>query len=453
MAENGTSPHLNDMKHTRPLAWRITLTLSGLIFLAVSLTAVLTFFVYRQMEEQMIDKLIQTESNRLVKRVSRFGNTWQQPFERDMGPSMFAWGESEAHPAPTLPAELRELPLGQHYLDKGITNWHVSIVPTMDGRLYVMYDSIVLEEQSWSFALALIGIVLACSLLGVFIGRKVAHWLVTPLNTLTDRLERWAPDGPPPKPGHANEADRLMDVFNRVQDQVDATIANQREFSANLHHEVRTPLTIIRSDAEILARLFPLHIEAAQSRLTRIVHAVEDIEQSLESTYQLTQAQIRPPETLLLHRCVQDILENLRLEAGAAGLTVLNEVSTQQEACLSRHALMTVIRNIVRNAVLHAAPATLTIRAVPDGLQFTDTGPGIDPAELPYIFERYFSRRRVDQRQADAHSAADALMDQKGLGLGLAIAQRVCVMQGWCLEVTSPVDGDTGTCFTLRFIT
>jgi signal transduction histidine kinase len=112
----------------------------------------------------------------------------------------------------------------------------------------------------------------------------------------------------------------------------------------------------------------------------------------------------------------------------------------------SRQALMTVMRNIIRNAVLHAAPATVVVESMPQGLRFTDSGPGISPADLPHVFDRYFTRRRADLRQPGEQAAP---VSQSGLGL--AIAKRVCVIQSWQLQVDSPVRDGHGTRFTLRF--
>lgn len=436
------------MKRSRPIAWRITWALTALVSLAVTLAAAASHQVYRQMQERMIDDLVATESARLVKRVSRFGDSWRSAFERDMGPSMFAWGETPALQAASMPPELRELGLGFHYLPHGEGIWHVLVAEAMDGRLYVMYDSIVVEQQSRLFAWALMSIVLVFSVLAFLVSIRVSHWLVSPLNVLVERLARWAPGGVQACARHTNEVDRLMEAFNRVQDQVDTAIADQRQFSANLHHEIRTPLTVIRSDAELLLRRQPPNDESEAGRLRRIVQSVDEIEQSLESTYGLSQARNGGVEPVGLRDCAEDVGEGLRVEADEAGLVILNEVSPDQLENLNRYALLTVMRNIVRNAILHAAPATLEIRSGPRGLTFTDTGPGISAGELPYIFERYFSRRRVDGGSAESRRDAEPAGNS---GLGLAIAMRVCTLQSWTLTAESPAEQGRGIRFTLIF--
>lgn len=246
-----------------------------------------------------------------------------------------------------------------------------------------------------------------------------------------------------------NEADRLMEAFNRVQDQVDTAIADQRELSANLHHEVRTPLAVIRSDAEIMLLDNTCRPEDVRPRLERIARSVTDIEQSLQSTYHLAHARFADESPVNLHLCVDDIFESLGLEADKAGMALVNAVEPTHQEVVNQPALMTVMRNIVRNAALHAAPAKLIVDSVARGLRFTDNGPGIAASDLPYVFDRYFSSRRSDQ--AGSVQRMDASADVSEPGLGLAIAKRVCVIQSWRLEVESPVRDGKGTRFILSF--
>ena len=434
----------------KSLKRRITLVLTGLVSLAVCVTAALTYGVYLHVEKKMIRDLIDTESKRLVPRVSRFGDKWTEALERDMGPSMYVWAESATVRAASLPDELRGLSIGLHELPRDKSTWHVAVVEARDGLLYVVYDTVVLEKQLHDFTRALLAIVIGCSIVAMLLSSGVARRLVMPLNALTERLTRWVPSSVAVDSPHANEADRLMEVFNRVQDQVDGAIADQREFSANLHHEIRTALTVIRSDAELMLRYSTMGLEQRRPRLERIVKSVHEISQSLESTFSLAHARFDDKGCVDIHACVEDIFESQSVEAGKAGLEFVNAVQPGHEETISRHALLTVMRNIVRNAVLHAAPARLTVSSVAHGLQFTDSGPGIAPSELPHVFDRYFSNRRVDQRPHEQREpGAAAGMDQAGIGL--AIAKRVCIMQSWTLDVVSPVSDGRGTCFTLVF--
>ncbi|WP_028604448.1 sensor histidine kinase [Ottowia thiooxydans] len=438
------------MRRNRSLGWRIAWTLTALINLAVVLAALASYQIYHHMRERMIDDFIVTESERLTKRINETQERWQQAFEHDIGPSMFAWVETPSLFALSMPEELRGLEFGIHYLPRERSVWHVSVTEMMDGKLYVMYDSLLVEQQSRIFAFALMAIVLVFSILAFLISVRISHWLIAPLNVLVERLTRWAPSGAQTATSPSNELDRLMDAFNRVLDQVDAAITDQRQFSANLQHEIRTPLAIIRSDAELLLRSHPAAPTRESTRLQRIMGAVDEIKESLESTYSLSNAYNGGHESVQLHACVQDVGEGLRMEASQTRLDIENKVQSEHVEYLNRYALLTVMRNIVRNAIKHAAPATLEVRSIPHGLVFTDTGPGISETELPYIFDRYASRRRVDARPM-ASGADDRSDPTERTGLGLAIAIRVCTLQSWEIKAESPVELGRGARFTLLF--
>jgi signal transduction histidine kinase len=123
-------------------------------------------------------------------------------------------------------------------------------------------------------------------------------------------------------------------------------------------------------------------------------------------------------------------------------LRIVVDVGPGERVSVDRQALLTVVRNLVRNAVEHAAPATLRVAGDLHGLVFSDDGPGIAPARLGRIFERAERDHRVD---------AGAVRGVRVRGLGLALARRLCDLQGWRLAVRSPLESGRGTAFTLEF--
>jgi len=278
------------------------------------------------------------------------------------------------------------------------------------------------------------------------LSRRVAAVAVGPLLDLTDRLSTWAPGAPDLAVTRDDEAGRLIEAFNRVQNQVDRSIAREREFAGNLSHEVRTPLAAIRSDSELMLLTQELTPDQRQ-RLTRVVDNVDDVIVCLESARAMARDQMRPPEPVDLGECMLDAWRGYETQAGLAELRFDNRIEPDQIRILDRYALLTVLRNLVRNAVEHAAPATLTASLDADGaLLLSDDGKGIAADDLPFLFRRYYSGRMRDSGMAGR--------DETARGLGLAIAKRVCDMQGWTLTVDSSREGEQrGTRFTLRLET
>src|SRR5690606_19306678 len=92
---------------------------------------------------------------------------------------------------------------------------------------------------------------------------------------------------------------------------------------------------------------------------------------------------------------------------------------------VDRLALMTVLRNLLRNAIEHASPGRCIVSRTPDGLRVADEGPGILPEDQPFVFDRYFRGRLSD--------SPDIARTDKGLGL--AIARQTSELRGWSLEL------------------
>ncbi|MFA4912506.1 MAG: ATP-binding protein, partial [Burkholderiaceae bacterium] len=131
----------------------------------------------------------------------------------------------------------------------------------------------------------------------------------------------------------------------------------------------------------------------------------------------------------------------LSARAQASGLVLDDQLPANEIAIVDPHALMTVMRNLIGNAIEHAAPATMTVRMLDGVLHIEDDGPGIAAADLPHVFERYFSGRRRD-------SQVERTATGRQRGLGLAIAKRVCDLHGWSLTAR-PRDGIGGVTFLL----
>src|SRR5207302_9981912 len=97
--------------------------------------------------------------------------------------------------------------------------------------------------------------------------------------------------------------------------------------------------------------------------------------------------------------------------AEARDLRIVVDVPDGEVVTLDRQALLMIVRNLLRNAIEHAAPATLRIGGDRHALVFSDNGPGIDPGRLARLFQRPEAERRAD---------AGAARSGRVRGLGLA---------------------------------
>jgi two-component system, sensor histidine kinase and response regulator len=210
-------------------------------------------------------------------------------------------------------------------------------------------------------------------------------------------------------------------------------------------HELRTPLTAIRGYADLLAA-GPIDALTAEQRtdLALLAKAAKRLSDLVETLLDLSRIEAgtlevrREPVDLatLLHEAVAD----LRSTATAKGLRVVVDLPNDLPPVLADPIrLRQVLVNLLDNAVKFTEHGVITIAGQVDVARVTvrirDTGIGIAPAALPHLFEPFW--------QADGSWTRRS----GGIGLGLAIAQRLAVLQGGTLVVESAPG--VGSVFTL----
>lgn len=430
----------------RTLTWRVTWAMTATIVLFVGLMAALAFVVMLEQEDELADQLVQIEMHRLIERLERGEvDVAQQPIE--IGPRTEAWVGGHNADA-SMPTALRGLSGGPHEFELGGRVLHATIVESAFGRLTVVFDATQNERRVSQFGLILLILWALCASAGYWLARATADIVVGRMHAVTERIAGWDPGSAQTmerKPTSSDEAGRLLEAFNRMQDRVDHSIAREREFAANLSHEVRTPLAALRSDIEMVTLDERTPADQRQ-RYTRMARTIDEISATIGAARALSQPRgASNQQSFDLAELIDDVCTTLGARAEVAGLRMHNEVVDGHRMRADRYALLIVLRNLVGNAIDHAAPATLIIQLDGQGLLIKDDGPGIDEADLPFVFERYQHGRLHDQADVQQQSAAEH-------GLGLAIALRVCEQQGWLISVTSQTSGEQrGTCFHIVF--
>jgi two-component system OmpR family sensor kinase len=202
-----------------------------------------------------------------------------------------------------------------------------------------------------------------------------------------------------------------------------ATIALQRRFVADASHELRTPLTLLSTRVQLLSRR--LRNDQGDPR--------DDIEGILADTQNLTKIldelllaadtrQALSRELLDLASLASDVVESARAEARSRGLDIA--LHTDGATLVSGHTagLRRAVVALIDNAMDHAA-SRVNVRVVRSArrvlLEVEDDGPGIDPAVIPRMFERFASSRGPTESGARRH-----------YGLGLALVSDVASAHG-----------------------
>ena len=204
-------------------------------------------------------------------------------------------------------------------------------------------------------------------------------------------------------------------------------------FTAAVSHELRTPL------ARLLALLESAGLEGAdttqlleqaRAEVEEMRALVDDILflSELESGREVVSLGSTPALPVL-----EEVGERLAERAERADVAIELDVEPGTTLPLRRRMLQVVAENLADNAIRYAGPrARLTLRARPGLLAAEDDGPGVDEAELPRLFERFY---RGDRARAS-----------RGTGLGLAIVKHVVVAAGGTVDAS----GGSGHGLTIR---
>ncbi|HVB14763.1 MAG TPA: HAMP domain-containing sensor histidine kinase [Candidatus Dormibacteraeota bacterium] len=242
----------------------------------------------------------------------------------------------------------------------------------------------------------------------------------------------------------SDEVGELARVFDDMADNVERTVKEReeaerrmRQFIGDASHELRTPLTAIKGYLDVLQRGAGASPEVVQAALPVMSRETERMRGLVMDLLTLARAdaqravELRPVElAAFLERFV---------ESRHDGATVKLELQSGLVALADPEALATIAGNLQANAQRHGLGQEIVWSTVQEGglvgLRCADHGPGIDPQDLPHVFERFF-------RASGSRSRQDG-----GSGLGLAIVQSLAEAQNGRVVVESVLG--QGTQFTV----
>jgi signal transduction histidine kinase len=228
----------------------------------------------------------------------------------------------------------------------------------------------------------------------------------------------------------------LARAFDTMVDRLEAEDRQRRTLLADVSHELRTPLAVIRGGVEaIIDGVHP----ADEPHLAAIVDETRVMERLVEDLRTLALAE---SGRLALHReavdladLVQDVAASFGSAAAAAEVRIVVDAqAVLPPADVDPVRMREVVVNLVDNAIRHTPPGgriDLRVRSGPDvRIEVADTGPGVDPAILRHVFDRFVKAP-----------------GSRGSGLGLAIARDLVAAHGGTIEVDSRPGA--GTTFTV----
>ena len=356
------------------------------------------------------------------------------------------WARSASAPADvTKPVLIRSSEAAQTERTRGIFREAFTFTPPGEcmlvGRSMEPERAALREYGRWLAVIsaAVLGVALA-------VGAWIAKRAFRPVENITATARRIAKgewNERIPVREKNSELGQLSIALNETFAQIEESFARQSRFTGDAAHELRTPVTIILSQAQ---RILTRERDAAtyQQTLETCVRAARRLQQLTESLLDLAahdasalMPNLEPCDLAEIVRETAALMQPGIEERGIALTLELAGAPCRADA----NRIAQIVLNLLTNALEHTpAEGRITLCTKADAghavFSIADTGEGIAPVHLPRIFDRFYRADESRNRRTG------------GTGLGLAICKAIADSHGGTLEVTSAPS--QGTTFTLR---
>ena len=311
-------------------------------------------------------------------------------------------------------------------------------------------------SQQANLAIFVAGLIV--SLLVIVFSFLFARSLTRPLASLTLAAEQMKQGKYTQRvevPKTQDELGRLASTFNDMANTIEADVNElrqqeraRRDLTANIAHDLATPLTAIQGFSEALADEVITDADERQETAQRIGREVQRLRRLVKDLQQMSSLESGHAQLDLapldMHTLVDETLNVIQPECEQTGITLHNEIVSGTPLVLADSDRITqVLLNLLDNARRHTPTGgSITVRAYRKDnalyIQICDTGIGIDSADLPHIFERFY---RADRARSGGATS--------GSGLGLSIVKAILTAHGGNIWAESNPGQGTMITFTL----
>ena len=303
-------------------------------------------------------------------------------------------------------------------------------------------EALFLNRINQTLIIGAIGALFVALVLGVFLART----LTRPLRELTAATRSVAEGdlGLTVPVRSRDELGELTASFNRMSEELDRSMSIRRQMTADIAHELRTPISIILGHADAIHdRVLPPTQETFDvirdeaCRLERLVEDLRILSMADAGELPLTRRPI-PPNTLL-----EDVAAAYHPLALERGIEVHSNIAADLPGVnVDRDRMAQVLGNLLSNALRYTpegGSVTISVSCLEQDVKICiqDTGLGIGAEDIQYVFDRFYRADKSRQR------------DSGGSGLGLAIAKSIVENHDGRIWAESSDDSGTTFCITL----
>jgi two-component system, OmpR family, sensor histidine kinase MprB len=274
----------------------------------------------------------------------------------------------------------------------------------------------------------LVLLVIVGTALAALVSRLFSRRVVAPVTELTEAAEHIEATGDLGRRVDASgedEVGRMAARFNAMLSRLQRSQDQQRQLVADASHELRTPVTSLRTNVEVLRDAPPMAEDQRRALLDDVVEQAEELGNLVGDLIELARDGEAPMATddVRLDELVSEAVVRARRHAPSV------DFALRTEGCVvvgAADRIARAVNNLLDNAAQHADRVEVTVGR--DGtVVVRDHGPGVPAGDVPHLFDRFY-------RGATARG-------RPGSGLGLAIVRQVAEAHGGSVHIESPQDG------------
>jgi two-component system sensor histidine kinase MprB len=266
--------------------------------------------------------------------------------------------------------------------------------------------------------------------LAVALGRLVSRNVVAPIAHVTEAARHIAATEDLARRIEVetqDEVGELAEHFNAMLDTLERSIAAQRQLVADASHELRTPITSLRTNIEVLAEAESLPPDERARLLSDVEEQTTELGMLVADLIELARGDEprRETEDVRLDHLVREAVTRARRYAPGIDFEADLRPAVVEG---TRERLARAVNNLLDNASKHSPEGgVVEVRADVHGVRVRDHGTGVEPDDLPHLFDRFY-------RGASSRG-------RPGSGLGLAIVRQVAEQHGGSVHATNAPDG------------
>ncbi|MBT8040378.1 MAG: HAMP domain-containing histidine kinase [Gammaproteobacteria bacterium] len=422
------------MQYRRRLRSRIVLSFLVFGTLLSALFAFSTLLLQELVEDKLIGETLEKELDDYLTQL-RIDPSVVEPFYTRIQGYITRPGD----PNQVVNPEFRGLEPGVHHVQTAEGAYKAAIRKEDDLWAFLIYDVSENQRIKQLLLISLIGVVALFSVFSFMLGATAARRVMKPVTDLAARLDTLSEEGKPERLSvhfADDEVGQLAVALDSYADRLHELVERDREFNADVSHELRSPLTVITGATELLLAQPDLDAKV-RTRLLRIARAARqsaDITTALLHLVRAEQGIDRDSAAHDVGKIVNEVVHLYEPLVGNKELLLRVEEQNRVNVIAPEAVVAVTVGNLIGNAMRYTNEGEVVITIGNGRVTVEDTGPGIPEEDLDHVFERHYRGQNIAG---------------KGAGLGLAIVKRLCELYGWSIEFSNREVG--GLCAKLGF--